>query len=108
MDYKIRYELCYRYCMDYILEQQEKTGWLDQLQRIDIIFILDEMAEGHGDNSILAMAGFIQWALNEDLDTRAIHSTLAHDLNGRKDKYMLPRTSDYLQYAPKIKITIGA
>jgi hypothetical protein len=45
------------------------------------------------------MAGFINYAQTEKLDDFAIQSTLVHDLNGRKDKLMLPRTSDYAQYA---------
>jgi hypothetical protein len=86
------YEIYYRQCLDGIMHHLS-------LNRLSALFALDEYESTHGEAYIIAMAGFINYAQTEKLDDFAIQSTLVHDLNGRKDKLMLPRTSDYAQYA---------
>ena len=86
------YEIYYRQCLDGIMHHLS-------LNRLSAILALDEYEATHGEAYIIAMAGFINYAQTEQLDDFAVQSTLVHDLNGRKDKLMLPRTSDYAQYA---------
>lgn len=91
--FDLHYELMYRQVLDEVLEL------FPEFRRISAIFMLDDMEETHGESSIIAMSGFLNYARTHSLDTRDIKSTLAHDFNGRKDKYMLPRTSEYVRFA---------
>ena len=87
------YELMYRQVLDEVLEL------FPDFHRISAIFILDDMEETHGESSIIAMSGFLNYARTHALDVHDIKATLVHDFNGRKDKFMLPRTSEYARFA---------
>lgn len=87
------FELYYRQCLDGIMH------YFPDLARWNALFMLDEYEETHGQAYIVAMAGFLNYAQVEKMGVFDVKATLAHDLNGRKDKLMLPRTSDYAQYA---------
>jgi predicted HD phosphohydrolase len=64
--------------------------------------LVSDYEDYQGVDALVAMAGFLQYAKDEGLDKDIITITLAHDLGGRKDKLMLPRTSDYSQYAKEL------
>lgn len=56
---------------------------------------LREFAITHGENALQDMDAYIQWAEQNDQSASEIRETIAHDLSGRKDKFMVPRTSGY-------------
>lgn len=65
------------------------------------VFMLMDFQEVQGDEAIEALAGFYVWCIDNlkgDKCTHAIVTTFTHDLNGRNDKHMLPRSSDYKKY----------
>lgn len=66
------------------------------------VFLVSDYEDYQGVDSLVAMAGFLQYAKDNAIDKSTITITLAHDLGGRKDKLMLPRTSDYSQYAKQL------
>lgn len=49
------------------------------------------------DQGIQSMIGFIKWCHAED-ELYAILGTIMHDVNGRNEEFMTPRTSDYLKF----------
>ena len=57
-----------------------------------------------GEDSVIALYGFIRYAQTkmkgQDISD-AIVSTVFHDVGGRYDKHMLPRSSSYTEYAKK-------
>lgn len=73
----------------------------DSYNRLLFLGMLDEFSDTHGEEAIQALAGFIVWAFDNIQDSekrmKDIKSTIVHDLNGRNEKVMLPRTADYLQ-----------
>ncbi len=66
-------------------------GW----KRMDIGVYLMFFVETHGDSAISAMGRYIEWAEELGKKDNEIAVTLGHDLNGSKDKYMLPRSSSW-------------
>lgn len=66
--------------------------------RVVTMFIL-EYAKTHGDESILGLNGFLNYAEKSNLDKEEVFCTISHDLHGRLDKLMLPRTYDYAQFS---------
>lgn len=69
--------------------------------------MVEEFLKIHGEESLQALAGFKVWVENESEDSRlknkkdqerAIISTFAHDLGGRHDKFMLPRSDKYGEF----------
>lgn len=66
-------------------------------------FALMDFLAIHGDDSLQALAGFYVWCINnlahdQEKQRHAIRSTFAHDLGGRRETCISPRSSDYLQY----------
>ena len=90
----LSYEIFYRQCIDAV----EK--YFPEVTRVTAFFMIDEAEQIHGESYIIGMAGFLAYAhCNEDMEEHQIKATLAHDLNGRKDPTMLPRTAEYTQFA---------
>ncbi len=73
--------------------------YIPEVSQTGAIFLLSEYEETHGPDALVAMAGFLAYAQDHSLEDADIKLTLVHDLAGRKDSMMLPRTSDYTQYA---------
>lgn len=64
------------------------------------VHILMEFLDVKGENALQALAGFYCYAIDNlkgEKCTAAIKETFAHDLNGRNDKYELPRSDEYLE-----------
>lgn len=75
-----------------------KNNPFDDIEHQDYIMLLIDMARFKGEDSLEALAGFHIWAqtnICEDRRKHAIKSTFAHDLNERKNKTTLPRSSEY-------------
>lgn len=87
--------LCQRMPSDYELTQSEYVNML-----MDLLYC-------KGGEAIEALAGFYLFAIRNISQaegangepskcTKSIYQTFTHDLNGRKNKFELPRSSDYL------------
>ena len=85
-----------------------KNVFSNEISQMDWVIILLDFRKKKGEDAIKALAGFYLWAIaNTGTDTRirseadqnrALKSTFAHDLNGRDDEYMLPRSDSYIKY----------
>jgi hypothetical protein len=79
------------------------TGF-NPLEKLDVpkqeyTKMLIEFMELKGEEALQALAGFYLYALDNIKDyNKAIVSTFAHDLGGRNDEWMLPRSDNYLKY----------
>lgn len=90
------YESCYEQVVKAIPQ------YVPEVSPTGAIFLVSDYEDIQGPDALVAMAGFLQYAQKEGLDRDMIKLTLVHDLAGRNDKMMLPRTSDYGQYAKQI------
>lgn len=80
----------------------------DSLTQMDWVCLLMDFQQKKGDDALKALAGFYLWVIKntgvdcriqtEEEQTRALKSTFAHDLNGRNDEGMLPRSDNYLKF----------
>lgn len=73
----------------------------DHIERIQWVSILFDFADIHGEDALAALAGFYLYAIKEiggEEGHRAIVSTFSHDVLGRKDAFMDPRSSDYAEF----------
>ena len=64
-------------------------------------FALTDFYDTHGKDGIFGLAGFLVWAseyLKEPERQDAITECFNHDISGRNDETMLPRSDDYKQY----------
>ena len=66
------------------------------------ILMLTTFQRTHGDDAVRSMYGFIRWCEENIPDEQSrimqITVTLAHDIGGRNDKRMLPRSDGYIQF----------
>lgn len=61
-------------------------------------FILLDLEEIKGQDAVLGMFGYIRYAEINAIPYGKRRATVSHDLNGRKEKLCVPRTTDYLQF----------
>ena len=87
----------YEACYEQVLKAIPK--YIDQLSETQAVFLASEYEQIQGEDAIIALAGFINYAETKGVPVSDIKVTLVHDLNGRKDRHMLPRSSDYAIYA---------
>lgn len=84
--------------LDFLAERNVLNEYLNQVEYVSYLM---EFMDTHGEEAIQKLAGFYIYAI-EHLDQvkqdRAIVGTFAHDLGGRNDKFMLPRSDNYLKY----------
>lgn len=63
---------------------------------------LDEFLLHKGDKALCALAGFYLYIVgkfaNPDKEASALSEVFSHDLHKASDKFMLPRSSNYLKY----------
>jgi len=61
------------------------------------VIMLMDFTDIHGEDALIALAGFYIYAIKEmgEKSTHAIKSTFMHDVMGRKDRFMCPRSSAY-------------
>lgn len=76
--------------------------YVPEISQNGAVWVVSEFEYTHGPDALVAMAGFIRYAMDNSLESDIVKITLVHDLAGRNDKLMLPRTSDYSQYAKEI------
>lgn len=84
--------------VEHAFDYLAKRNPFDNISQSEYIFQLMEYQDKKGDDAIIALAGFYLFVITEltiEKRTHAILSTFSHDLNGRNDKYMLPRSSSY-------------
>lgn len=56
---------------------------------------LQEFGVTHGENALQDMDAYLEWAdKNQEKHSTKVQ-TIGHDLSGRSDKWMCPRTSGY-------------
>ena len=62
--------------------------------------ILADFQDIHGQSAVADMKAFLDYADHPetDLSVNQIKMTIAHDLGGRHDKLMLPRTDGYTKH----------
>lgn len=65
------------------------------IDRHELAFMLYEFSEIHGEQAIAGIVGFIGWSRDNNLPERTVKATIAHDLNGRKDRLFSPRSYSY-------------
>jgi hypothetical protein len=70
-------------------------GYFPEVDRAELVFMLYEFEELHGKTATRGLIGFVKFAQANDLRTGLITSTIGHDLNGRRDKHMSPRSYSY-------------
>lgn len=90
------YESCYEQVLKAI------PNFIPEISPTGAIFLCSDYEDVQGPDAIIAMAGFLRFAADQGLDPDVVKSTLVHDLAGRNDKLMLPRTSDYGKYAKQV------
>ena len=86
-----------------VFPRLHENGYTEQ----NIRMMLLAMIITHGENAVNDMYGWYLWALEyTDRDMDEIMVSIWHDLAGRNDKTMLPRTSgymkDYLEWEEKV------
>jgi len=59
---------------------------------------LDEYASTFGEIGIMDMAGFLAYAATRNVSSVQVIHAITHDLMGRNDPVMLPRTHNYFIY----------
>ena len=72
---------------------------LDQhdVRKLNVFMAIHDFGEiFETDNGLRAMMDFYNWAIKEERELSWIMADIMHDINGRNDKFMLPRTSGYL------------
>lgn len=77
------------------------AGFLEkhfQWNCIDSGIALWEYRDTHGNAALKAIAGYVKWARENEKVEDEIIMTIAHDVGGRNDKLMLPRTFSYLEF----------
>jgi len=80
--FEIMVEMCYSYL--------QKYRW----KRMDIGMSLERFEKTHSKKAISDLCYFIIKSKWNNIDNQIIATTIAHDLSGCKDKYILPRSSD--------------
>jgi hypothetical protein len=62
-------------------------------------YYLMQYQDTHGENAIIAMWGWTLFCEKHEDASKMLWPTISHDLNGRNDDKMLPRSSDYAPIA---------
>lgn len=81
-----------------------KRNPFDDMPQYDYIFLLMDFQDNKGDEALQALAGFYCYAIDNIggmKGSEAIETTFAHDLGGAKDKFLMPKSSDYKQFWEK-------
>jgi len=84
--------------LEHALNFLAKRNPFDNLRQSQYVALLMEYQEKKGDDAIIALAGFYVFAVTKlppEKRREAILTTFSHDLNGRDDKWMLPRSTNY-------------
>ena len=80
------------------------SRWCEDISPDDAVFLLWDIEETHGRDAIIAMYGFLRYMahkireMDEEKRERQITTTLIHDINERKNKLALLRTSEYYEF----------
>lgn len=69
------------------------------LNPTDIRFILNEYETSKGKDALLALFGYYLYSRTNGHTDKQRMATIIHDLNGRNDEWMEPRTANYLKFA---------
>lgn len=68
-------------------------------------YMILEFEMEHGTDAVISLFGFVRYIQLSDKSDGdkviALKEVLSHDLNNRKDKHMLPRSSSYIEFAHK-------
>jgi len=70
----------------------------------DLDYMLMGFVKTHGVPALEDMFYFCRWAVKTDLDLDVQRMTIMHDLGGRNDKLMTPRTSRYKEKFEELMI----
>lgn len=83
-----------------------KTHFIDVIDKIadytsviskrNIAIYLTEYTSTHGETAVQALYDFINYAEKNNVKKEIIMATIVHDLGGRNDKLMSPRSISYL------------
>ena len=57
--------------------------------------IYEEYVKIFGEKGVKDIISFVKWSVLNDIEKPRIAGTIAHDLNGMRDEFFLPRTSGY-------------
>lgn len=87
----------YRYVMDKLKELYPDR------EEFELKLMVYEFRSTHGNDSLNGIAGFLKFAETRGVDIDRVKSTISHDLNGRFDKTMLPRTDSYKDFVETIR-----
>lgn len=68
-----------------------------KIDQVIYVGMLMEFQEIHGDEAIIALAGFYTWCISHNQEDN-IQPTFAHDLHGRNEEFMSPRSSSYAEF----------
>lgn len=84
--------------IDYLVENNPLKG---QVSKYGLFSALNEMAKTHGEKAIIDLAGFHKYMIANyegEQQQQGIVATFAHDLNGRNDRTVLPRSHGYREF----------
>lgn len=72
----------------------------DKVGQASYVMLLLDYIENQGETALQALAGFYCWAIdNKGAEaTPVILETFRHDLFSQEEKFMLPRSTDYLEF----------
>lgn len=98
------YGIAFSNMIDRIVLALEASIYEDScLDRKSIRLIVLDFSMEQGDEATIAMYGFIRYIQTSDKSNNekliAMRETLSHDIHERKDKWMLPRSSGYKEFA---------
>jgi len=93
MELDIFYESCFKTVVRGIRQYLEKFS---ELQAVTMTGTYEEY---QGEEGLIALAGFIDYAEAKQMDSGEIALTILHDVMGCRDQMMLPRSSGYALYA---------
>ncbi len=72
--------------------------YMPEFERFLLAMLVDEFAQNFGEEGLKDLCAFIDFAIEADIKETTIKATLYHDISGRKDTLMLPRTNGYYKH----------
>ena len=59
------------------------------------LFDVMDFEDIHGKQAVVDLYGFLVYAEESDVLEHVVNGTLAHDIGGRNDQFLTPRSADY-------------
>ncbi len=90
---KIHFKVLRNRAFNFILEEMVER--FPEQNRIMLMSILLTYIDNKGDNAVADLYGFFMYCRDVEHEDGFIWENIMHDINGRDDRFMSPRTSGY-------------